>query len=67
MDLVRTANPGAMLTALIMMRRVATALRVALRDEDFGGIFSAAVALIIIGTITLALGNDWAGSPPARR
>ena len=48
-----------MLSALIMMRRVAAALRVALRDEDFGRIFSAAVALIIIGTITLALGNGW--------
>jgi hypothetical protein len=48
-----------MLSALMMMRRVAAALRVALRDEDFGRILSAAIALIIIGTLTLALGSNW--------
>ena len=48
-----------MLSALMMMRRLAGALRIALRDEDFGRILSAAVALIVIGTLTLALGNDW--------
>src|SRR5262245_41679608 len=54
-----SAKPGAMLSALMMTRRLAAALRVALRDEDFGRILSAAILLIVIGTITLALGNDW--------
>ena len=49
---------GAMLSALMMMRRLAAALRVALREKDFGRILSAAVLLIIVGTLTLALGND---------
>jgi uncharacterized membrane protein YkgB len=48
-----------MLTALLMMRRLLVALRVALRDEDFGRVLSAGVALIIIGTLAYTLGNDW--------
>src|SRR5687767_4299176 len=48
-----------MLSALMMMRRLAAALRVALRDEHFGRILSAAVALVVIGTVTFALGADW--------
>jgi hypothetical protein len=48
-----------MLSALLMMRRLAAALRVALREEDFGRILSAALLLIIVGTLTFALGADW--------
>ena len=48
-----------MLSALLMMRRLARALRVALRDEDFGRVLSAALALIIIGTLAYPLGNGW--------
>ena len=48
-----------MLSALMMVRRLAAALRVALREEDFGRILSAAVLLIIVGTMTFAFGNDW--------
>lgn len=35
------------------------ALRVALRDEDFGRVLSAGVALIVVGTITFTLAGDW--------
>jgi hypothetical protein len=48
-----------MLSALMMMRRLAAALRVALRDEDFGRILSAALLLILVGTITFRLGAGW--------
>jgi hypothetical protein len=36
-----------MLSALLMIRRLAEALRVALREEDFGRILSAGLLLII--------------------
>jgi uncharacterized membrane protein YkgB len=42
-----------------MIRRLAAALRVALREEDFARILGAAFVLITIGTITFALGADW--------
>ena len=48
-----------MLSALLMMRRLLQALRVALRDEDFGRVLSAGLALVVIGTVTYSLGADW--------
>ena len=49
-----------MLSALLMLRRLVAALRVALREEDFARILGAALLLIVIGTITFTLGgNDW--------
>jgi hypothetical protein len=48
-----------MLSALLMVRRLLGALRIALRNEDFARILSAGLALIVIGTITLSLGNGW--------
>ena len=48
-----------MISAILMMRRLLGALRVALRDEDFGRILSAALALIVVGTLAYSLGNDW--------
>jgi hypothetical protein len=48
-----------MLSALMMMRRLAAALRVALRDEDFGRILSAALLLILVGSITFSLSAGW--------
>jgi hypothetical protein len=48
-----------MLSAFLMLRRLATALRVALREEDFERVLSAGLALIIVGTITFTLANDW--------
>ena len=48
-----------MLSALLMLRRLANALRVALRDEDFGRVLSAGGLLIVVGTLTYAAGNGW--------
>jgi hypothetical protein len=39
-----------MLSALMMLRRMATALRVALREEEFVQILGAALALVAVGT-----------------
>ena len=48
-----------MLSALLMLRRFAVALRYALREEDFGRILSAAVALVFVGTTVYTLGSGW--------
>jgi energy-converting hydrogenase Eha subunit G len=49
----------AMLSMLLMLRRLAAALRLALQEEDFARIIAAAALLIASGTITFTLGNDW--------
>jgi hypothetical protein len=43
------ANPGAMVSALLMFRRVALALRYASREEEFLPMFSAGAVLLLIG------------------
>ena len=48
-----------MISALLMLRRLAAALRVALRDEDFGRVLSAGLLLIITGTIAYSFGAGW--------
>jgi hypothetical protein len=48
-----------MISALLMMARLAAALRVALRDEDFGRVLSAGLFLIITGTLAYSLGAGW--------
>jgi Ion channel len=48
-----------MLSALLMLRRVAHAFRYAVQEEEFLRIFSAGVALAIIGTLSYTLGADW--------
>jgi hypothetical protein len=48
-----------MLSAYLMLRRLLTALRVALREGDFERVLSAGLALIVVGTITFTLSNDW--------
>ena len=48
-----------MLSALMMLRRVLPALRYATREEEFVQIFGAAVLLVLIGTLTYTLGQDW--------
>ena len=48
-----------MISAILMLRRLAGALRVALREEDFARILSAGLALIIIGTLAYSLGAGW--------
>jgi hypothetical protein len=48
-----------MLSALLMMRRLAAALRVAQREEDFARVLSAGSLLIVIGTLAYSLGAGW--------
>ena len=48
-----------MISAILMLRRLVGALRVALREEDFARILGAGLALIIIGTLAYSLGADW--------
>jgi hypothetical protein len=48
-----------MVSALLMMARLAAALRVALREEDFGRVLSAGLFLIITGTLAYSLGAGW--------
>jgi uncharacterized membrane protein YkgB len=48
-----------MISAILMLRRLVGALRIALREEDFARILGAGLALIIIGTLAYSLGNDW--------
>jgi Ion channel len=48
-----------MLSALLMLRRVRRALRYAEREEDFLTVFGAGVTLVVIGTVSYALGEGW--------
>ena len=48
-----------MLSALLMLRRVVHAFRYAIREEEFLRIFSAGVALTVIGTLSYTFGADW--------
>jgi hypothetical protein len=48
-----------MVSALLMLRRVARALRFAVREQDFLNVFGAGVTLVFIGTLSYALGQDW--------
>jgi len=48
-----------MISALLMLRRLVAALRVALHDEDFGRVLSAGLLLIITGTLAYSLGAGW--------
>lgn len=48
-----------MISALLMLRRLAAALRVALRKEDFERVLSAGLLLIVIGTLAYSIGGDW--------
>jgi Ion channel len=48
-----------MISALIMWRRLSRAMRYALREEDFGPVLGAGGFLILIGTTTYSLGNEW--------
>ena len=48
-----------MVSALVTFRRVVSALRYAMREEDFGPVLAAGAFLIVSGTVTYALGADW--------
>jgi hypothetical protein len=47
------------LSALLMLRRVAKAFRYAVREDEFLNVFGAGVLLVLIGTVTYALGSGW--------
>jgi hypothetical protein len=47
------------LSAVMMFRRFWRVLRHAWHEEDFAPIAGAALALVIIGTLTYTLGGDW--------
>ncbi len=53
------AEAERVVSALLMWRRLVGAIRYAMREEDFGQVLSAGVTLIVIGTLTYSLGNDW--------
>jgi uncharacterized membrane protein YkgB len=52
-------NGKRVLSALMMFRRFVYALCYAVREEDFARILSAAVVLIIVGTLAYTFGGDW--------
>jgi hypothetical protein len=56
---VANSKPEAVLSAFLMLRRLAAALRVALREQDFERVVSAGLVLIIVGTITFTLSGGW--------
>jgi ion channel len=48
-----------MISALLMLRRVAAAFRYAVREEEFLTVFGAGAVLVLIGTLAYALGEGW--------
>jgi hypothetical protein len=48
-----------MVSALLMLRRVANAVRYAVREENFTPVFGAGVTLVFIGTLSYAVGEGW--------
>ena len=51
-----------MLTALVplpMLRRMLGAMKHAAREENFAAVAGAAVALILVGTVTYSVGEGW--------
>jgi hypothetical protein len=47
------------ISASLMFRRLMRALRYAMREEDFAPVLGAGAFLIVLGTITYAIGNGW--------
>ena len=58
-------EPLTMVSALLMLRRVAKALRYAVREEEFLTVFGAGVPLVLIGTFSYALGEGGTLSTPS--
>jgi hypothetical protein len=57
--LTGAANPQAMVSALLMLRRLLGTLRYARREEDFDRIAGAAVLLVVVATLAYSLGAGW--------
>jgi Ion channel len=56
---VSSANLPDVFSALLMLRRLSRALRYAVDEQDFLPVLGAGVALIVTGTVSYALGEDW--------
>jgi hypothetical protein len=54
-----------MVSALLMLRRVARALRYAVREEEFLTVFGAGATLVLIGTVSYAVGEGGTSSTPS--
>jgi hypothetical protein len=48
-----------MVSALLMLRRVARVFKYAVEEEEFLTVFGAGLTLVIAGTLSYALGEDW--------
>jgi hypothetical protein len=46
-------------SAVLMLQRVARALRYAVREEEFLAVFSAGVGLVFTGTVAYSVGEGW--------
>src|SRR3954451_2361437 len=42
-----------------MFRRMAGAIKYAVKEESFGAVVGAAIVLILVGTVTYSLGEGW--------
>jgi hypothetical protein len=47
------------MAVLLMFRRLARAVRIAAKEDDFAPVFGAALLLVLAGTLTYTLANDW--------
>jgi hypothetical protein len=54
-----TRTEVTMISAVLMVRRLVAALRVALREEDFERVLTAGLLLIVIGTLAYSIGGGW--------
>jgi hypothetical protein len=52
-------EPYAMLSALRMLQRMLGAVKHAAKEESFAAVVGAAVALVLVGTVTYSLGEGW--------
>jgi voltage-gated potassium channel len=50
---------GDVLSAYLMFHRFARALKIANRDSGFAQIFGAALLLVIVGTLSYSINQDW--------
>ena len=48
-----------MLSVLSMLRRMLGAIKYAAKEENFAAVVGAAIALILVGTVTYSLGEGW--------
>ena len=48
-----------MVSVLSMLRRMLGAIKYAAKEENFAAVVGAAIALILVGTITYTLGEGW--------